>query len=305
MFKRKADWVRHENEGHRHLEWWTCDVEECKHICYRRDNFLQHLVREHKFPEPKVKTKAAIKKAGGTDPTWQKVERCHVETSARPQDEPCRFCGKTFPSWKKLTVHLAKHMEHISLPVLRLVSAKELNEDTIISPVQDPPLRNFGSASTPVKTEATSFSPQRPHTFSNPTEYSPHNFGFQPLEQNQMASFYNQRQANTHFDPVGQTSESGLIMPQGQVGYAQQQYPTMPVSSSASYGNTFIPLQNQLEPFPAFNNPLGLQDPSGCPMSYDTIANPAMTSLDHYSNHGSASPYSRSPNQGNNGFYSQ
>ncbi len=49
MFKRKADWVRHENEGHRHLEWWTCDVEDRRHVCYRRDNFLQHLVREHKF----------------------------------------------------------------------------------------------------------------------------------------------------------------------------------------------------------------------------------------------------------------
>lgn len=144
-FKRKADWVRHENEGHRHLEWWTCDVEECRHKCYRRDNFLQHLVREHKFQEPRVKTKAAIKKAGATDPTWQKVEKCHVNTSNRPQDEPCRFCGRTFATWKKLTVHLAKHMEQVALPVLRLVEAKskELAADTIISPVQDPPPRQM------------------------------------------------------------------------------------------------------------------------------------------------------------------
>jgi hypothetical protein len=143
MFKRKADWVRHENEGHRHLEWWTCDVDECRHTCYRRDNFLQHLVREHKFAEPKIKTKAAVKRAGGSDPTWAKVEQCHTETSVRPQDEPCRFCDKTFPSWKKLTVHLAKHMEQISLPVLRLVAAKELSPDTIISPVQDLPPRQI------------------------------------------------------------------------------------------------------------------------------------------------------------------
>ncbi|CAJ2502508.1 Uu.00g099020.m01.CDS01 [Anthostomella pinea] len=27
-FKTRADWVRHENEGHRYLEWWTCDVED-------------------------------------------------------------------------------------------------------------------------------------------------------------------------------------------------------------------------------------------------------------------------------------
>ncbi|KAK3900033.1 hypothetical protein C8A05DRAFT_17605 [Staphylotrichum tortipilum] len=149
MFKRKADWVRHENEGHRHLEWWTCDVDDCRHKCFRRDNFLHHLVREHKFPEPLHKTKAAIKRAGGIDPTWKKVDDCHQDTHVQPESEPCRFCGKSFQSWKKLTVHLAKHMEHISLPVLGLVAKKELDEDTVISPVQDPPPRTF-QASFPV-----------------------------------------------------------------------------------------------------------------------------------------------------------
>ncbi|KZZ96049.1 Zinc finger, C2H2-like protein [Moelleriella libera RCEF 2490] len=145
IFKRKADWVRHENEGHRHLEWWTCDVDDCRHVCYRRDNFLQHLVREHKFMEPKVKTKAAVKRTGDMDPTWRKVEQCHVETPDRPRDEPCRFCGKVFPTWKKLTVHLAKHMEQISLPILRLTDAKskDLAADTIISPIRDPPSRQM------------------------------------------------------------------------------------------------------------------------------------------------------------------
>jgi hypothetical protein len=138
-FKRKADWVRHENEVHRHLEWWTCDVDDCGYNCYRRENFLQHLVREHKFVKPKVKTKAAFKRAGGIDPTWAKVEQCHQETAKLPQHEPCRFCGKTFPSWRKLTVHLAKHMENISLPVLKLVAKKKLDKDTIISPVYEPP----------------------------------------------------------------------------------------------------------------------------------------------------------------------
>ena len=134
-FKRKADWVRHENERHRHLEWWICQVDDCRHPCYRKDNFLQHLVREHKLPEPKQKTKAAIKKARLTEPAWIMLEQCHHETTQRPQDEPCKFCGKSFPTWKKLTVHLAKHMEHISLPILRLVEAKTVDANTIISPV--------------------------------------------------------------------------------------------------------------------------------------------------------------------------
>jgi hypothetical protein len=135
-FKRKADWVRHENERHRHLEWWICQVDDCRHPCYRKDNFLQHLVREHKLPEPKQKTKAAIKKARLTEPAWIMLEQCHHETLNRPQDEPCKFCGKSFPTWKKLTVHLAKHMEHISLPILRLVEARSVDATTIISPVE-------------------------------------------------------------------------------------------------------------------------------------------------------------------------
>ncbi|KAM3086586.1 hypothetical protein ACMFMG_000714 [Clarireedia jacksonii] len=135
-FKRKADWVRHENERHRHLEWWICQMDDCRHPCYRKDNFLQHLVREHKLPEPKQKTKATIKKARTTELAWIMLEKCHHETTNMPQDEPCKFCGKTFTSWKKLTVHLAKHMEHISLPVLRLVEQKNVDADTIISPVE-------------------------------------------------------------------------------------------------------------------------------------------------------------------------
>ncbi|TVY55193.1 hypothetical protein LCER1_G003902 [Lachnellula cervina] len=135
-FKRKADWVRHENERHRHLEWWICQVEDCRHPCYRKDNFLQHLVREHKLPEPKQKTKAAIKKAQLTEPAWRMLEQCHHETQNRPQDEPCKFCGRSFATWKKLTVHLAKHMEHISLPVLNLVAVRNVDANTIISPVE-------------------------------------------------------------------------------------------------------------------------------------------------------------------------
>lgn len=310
MFKRKADWVRHENEGHRHLEWWTCDVEDCRHTCYRRDNFLQHLVREHKFAEPKIKTKAAIKKSGGADPTWQKVEKCHVETPSRPQDEACRFCNKTFPTWKKLTVHLAKHMEHISLPVLRLVSARDLHEDTVISPVQEPPPRNF--LPTPVKQEAPVFGHQpRPHAYSNPTptEYSPQNtFGFQNLSNSPMPQFYNQASANSHYDNMNQNPTGGLMMPHVNTSFPSQQYQPVPTSTVPTYGqatNAYMPMQSQLEPFPAFNNPLGLQDPSGASMPYDTIGTQVMTNMDQYSNHGSVSPYSRSPHQGNNGFYTQ
>ena len=158
-FKRKADWVRHENERHRQLEWWKCSMNDCAHICYRKDNFVQHLVREHKLPDSKPKTSKASKpgvrgpsaqkarsnkqaqKANEApdenDIVWRLVEECRAETVKNPKEEPCKFCGNICPTWKKLTVHLAKHMEQISMPVLGIVQDKEVTADTIISPIEN------------------------------------------------------------------------------------------------------------------------------------------------------------------------
>jgi hypothetical protein len=154
-FKRKADWVRHESERHRQLDSWTCDVDECGHVCYRRDNFVQHLVREHKCPEPRIRTGRAPGGNGGSgahsrcpspapprspgpamaaDPSWDAadsvednvarvVERAHRSAAGvDARREPCRFCGNLCTSWKRLGTHLAKHMEQLSLPVVPLVA---------------------------------------------------------------------------------------------------------------------------------------------------------------------------------------
>lgn len=158
-FKRKADWVRHENERHRQLEWWVCNMHDCTHKCYRKDNFVQHLVREHKLPEPKVKTlkvgKPAVRGPSSqkartarlsddngdeshdeVDQVWKLVEQCRHETQKDPKNEPCKFCGNKCPTWKKLTVHLAKHMEQISMPVLQVVKQKDVTPETILSPIE-------------------------------------------------------------------------------------------------------------------------------------------------------------------------
>ena len=160
-FKRKADWVRHENERHRQLENWTCQIADCSHTCYRKDNFVQHLVREHKIAEPRARVARGGNKdaPGGShqgrppnlsplidthadiivDDSWSLVERCRRDTTKQPKDEPCRFCGNICNSWKKLTVHLARHMEQLSIPVLELVKIREVNPDTIISPLEQRP----------------------------------------------------------------------------------------------------------------------------------------------------------------------
>ncbi|KAI1330975.1 hypothetical protein F5Y16DRAFT_321005 [Xylariaceae sp. FL0255] len=308
MFKRKADWVRHENEGHRHLEWWTCDVDECRHQCYRRDNFLQHLVREHKFTEPTPKTKAAIKKAGGGDRTWQKVEQCHVETMRKPNEENCRFCGKTFPTWKKLTVHLAKHMEQICLPVLELVHKKELELDTIISPVQDPPPRHFGippipTPTTPaIKSEPQGVSPHITQTLGHPSPYTPPNhntLGFSPIHQPQVSMPPQYYGAAQQYHDMSHQSPM-MLQPQFS---AQPQFQGLPVTTTGyTHPGTSYAMGMQIpetEPFPAFDS-LGIQDPSGG-IGYQNIGNPALHNVEQYgSNQGSVSPYSHSPHQGHN-----
>lgn len=319
MFKRKADWVRHENEGHRHLEWWTCDVDDCRHICYRRDNFLQHLVREHKFAEPKIKTKAAIKKAGGGDRTWSRVESCHVDTSDKPSNEPCRFCRKTFPTWKKLTVHLAKHMEHLSLPVLEVVARKELDADTIISPVQDQPRPSFPIP--PVKQEPPSFSPESGNTpvsvpmLTGPAGYSQDDFNYNvvrmPVQNPLQSDYYNPHSIARSYNEMTPNQGPSMMMPNyNNPQPPQPPYHTVPVTTISSYDqppSAYVNLQSQqegLEPFPQFDlNPLGIQVPAGS-LCYSNLAAGNIQPVEQYSNHGgSVSPYHHSPHQGQNNFY--
>lgn len=314
IFKRKADWVRHENEGHRHLEWWTCDVDDCRHTCYRRDNFLQHLVREHKFLEPKVKTKAAMKKAGGMDPTWQKVEQCHQETTTRPQEEPCKFCSKIFPTWKKLTVHLAKHMEQISLPVLRLVAAKakELDADTIISPVQDPPPRQMIPPPSNQTSPVLQY-PMGPHPHPRLSPHAQHLPYQQPGQGQLMYPVLPEQFPQTSFFPVQydsighnlQTPHMG--MHHVNQGYEQnrQMNHNIPVTTApyVQAPNHYMPLQsNGMDQFTSMNG-LGLQNHSvsmggqmGGQMGFEGMVDPSSGNGSPFSGHGSISPYNHSPN---------
>ena len=189
-FKRKADWVRHENERHRQLEWWMCSMNDCNHKCYRKDNFVQHLVREHKLPEPKVKTtrngkpavrgpssqKARVKHGDEEESNdeieqvWKLVEECRHETLKDPRDEACKFCGNVCNSWKKLTVHLAKHMEQISMPVLGVVRQKEVTSETIISPIEQHVISQQSSTSPTVQSPFTHTSPSSISPFGMPVD---------------------------------------------------------------------------------------------------------------------------------------
>lgn len=177
-FKRKADWVRHESERHRQLEWWTCAFPDCRHTCYRKDNFVQHLVREHKIPEPKAKKVSKTKGANSTPEEiqreqqntqlWGLVDSCRHETTKNPREEPCRFCGNICSSWKKLTVHMAKHMEQIALPILGLVQERTLGPNhansspAAISSTNSMPMTFGQQGDNPSGTNTMAFTPTYP-----------------------------------------------------------------------------------------------------------------------------------------------
>lgn len=167
-FKRKADWIRHENERHRQLERWVCNIIDCTHICYRKDNFVQHLVREHKMPEPKPRADSRstrvpyyrpsdLESLNREDSVWTLVEECREEEPKSPKDEPCKFCNTVCNSWKKLSNHLAKHMEDIAFPVWKVVLQTDVSgaaprsrspSDSVVppqpvfTPFKDPPVRD-------------------------------------------------------------------------------------------------------------------------------------------------------------------
>jgi hypothetical protein len=121
-FGQEADWALHENEQHRHLEFWICNIKDCTEKFFDVESFFTHLVFEHRIRNPKTR--------------HAKMRSCHHYTSNKPQDEPCKFCGKRFTDWKNLIIHLANHMKRISLPALSVVCPQQTNESRIIGLVE-------------------------------------------------------------------------------------------------------------------------------------------------------------------------
>ncbi|KAI4161487.1 MAG: hypothetical protein LQ342_004890 [Letrouitia transgressa] len=282
-FKRKADWVRHENERHRQLEWWMCNMHDCSHKCYRKDNFVQHLVREHKLPEPKVKTTKAGKPAvrgpssqkarankdlsedplDEVDQVWRLVEECRHETPKNPKDEPCKFCGNICNSWKKLTVHLAKHMEQISMPVLNVVKLKEVTPETIISPIEQVRTSNSQNNSSVSPLGPSSHS-QRQSSYEHSIHSSIPSYNgvgtsapsmgglpgsFTPLQSR--ADFYTNQPAN-HFQRIQNATYPPQVQSQTNSNFAQNRGAPYNMSSYNTYdsttsGSQFVPVNVQTQ----------------------------------------------------------
>ncbi|GAB1198202.1 hypothetical protein APSETT444_007511 [Aspergillus pseudonomiae] len=170
-FQKPSDWTKHVHED---VQPFTCTFAHCNEPKSFKRKADWHLVREHKMPEPKVKkTKAKGLSKHPVDPNspemlaeiqrereieqlWNLVEQCRHDNPKGPKDEPCRFCGNVCSSWKKLTVHLAKHMEQIAMPVLALVNERNLASS--LGP-DSTGKGDLGSEPESISRETTSFAP--------------------------------------------------------------------------------------------------------------------------------------------------
>ena len=76
-------------------------------------------------------------KRGAATPSHvlEMLETWHCETISKAANEPCRFCGNLCTSWKKLMVHMAKHFEEMSLPIIKLVQQIDLTDEAVISSI--------------------------------------------------------------------------------------------------------------------------------------------------------------------------
>lgn len=173
------------------------------------------------------------------------VERCRQDTTKQPKDEPCRFCGNICTSWKKLTVHLAKHMEQISMPILTLVEQRVLNADSVISPVVELP-----------ESRKLCVAQSQPPIDSNPSRYYPNSTyapgidpGFFPLQE--IPSMVTSQ--NMHTYPPPQLSPYKAPRPVqaggysncsagGSVHYPNQTYPGLqaPAKPRNGYANDLV-----------------------------------------------------------------
>lgn len=277
-FKRKADWVRHETERHRHLEWWACNMPNCDHRCFRKNNFVQHLVREHRKPDPTAKKSRGSAASGSANAAahdreiaklWNQVEECHHETQKKPEEEPCRFCGNVCKDWRKLMVHLARHMERIALPVLRLAEehASSTNRTTniyettaapaplisvyslaepnltlntnVMTGLGEPNLSADNNISSPMQPLMMPCDPQHGSHMLSPTmsmDMSPSGTTYPPAS----ASSYLQ----PHYTPVHRNSMSYPPAPNANV-MAIRQPTTMSTASSSNVGPTIYQQQQQ------------------------------------------------------------
>lgn len=211
---------------------------------------MQHLVREHKRKEPKVKGRVGGNAKGKGKNSisgynqeelefWHLVDTCRHEGATDAKSEPCKFCNNNCASWKKLSVHVGKHMEQIAMPVLDLAQKRNVTKDTVISPVEPPPNRTIPYLLNEQSTMSDIYTATSPHTQSGASNYQSSSAGQSPAMTNRaMGMVASQPLFRQNYGMTGMRQGSMMTGAYTQGGYTgNPSYPAFIAPDTTGFGS--------------------------------------------------------------------
>ena len=130
VFKRRADWMRHENGWHREVVRYTCHIGDCIYSTVCRNNFHSHM---HTWHQDFIASLPPHTRKRQSDSESDGISRSHMrdqmtvidEFLVDPRDlssEPCKFCGRFSSTWSDYETHVSGHFEELGIKVLDLVA---------------------------------------------------------------------------------------------------------------------------------------------------------------------------------------
>ena len=129
-YKRKAEWMRHENGLNREAARYICHIDGCTYSTLRRSNFIPHMNHVHpvfmaSLP-PHTRRRSLTPASDETSvPNLRDQLTVIDEFLVDPRDissEPCEFCGQLSGTWREYGTHMSDHFKKFSITVLDLLA---------------------------------------------------------------------------------------------------------------------------------------------------------------------------------------
>lgn len=138
-FVSMADWAFHEYTKHRGSPKWTCNYSQCVYSTFRKANFVQHLVKQHRLVEPNYRERVSRPHASddgelafvgsddesqGLDEICRITEECYND-NCYTAPEPCKFCYELCIGRSDYAAHYTSHIKEIGLSFLKILTEAE------------------------------------------------------------------------------------------------------------------------------------------------------------------------------------
>lgn len=138
-FVSMIDWAFHEYIKHRESLKWTCNHSQCVYSTFRKANFVQHLVKQHRLIESNCRERVSRFHASndgervflgsddesqGLDEICGITEECYSD-QCYTAPEPCKFCYELCIGRSDYAAHYTSHIREIGLSFLKILTEAE------------------------------------------------------------------------------------------------------------------------------------------------------------------------------------